>query len=239
MINVTHLTKRFGDHTAVDDVTFTVSPGTVAGFIGPNGAGKSTTLRAIVGLTPPTAGTTTVLGRPYRELDNPAARVGTLLDASAVHPGRTGRETLHLTAMAIGASRERVDEVLALVQLSASEARQRVGTYSLGMRQRLGVANALLGRPEVLILDEPATGLDPQGIRWMRELLRHTADAGASVLLSSHLQHAVGLIADQLIVIGRGRILAEGAASDLLAQGDLESLFFAATADTSRERLAS
>lgn len=240
MITVTSLTKRFGAVTAVDDVSFTVAPGTVAGFLGPNGAGKSTTLRAIVGLSPPTSGSATVLGVPYASLDNPGARVGTLLDANGFHAGRTARESLRLSALAMGLGRGRVDEVLELVQLTRAEARRRVGTYSLGMLQRLGIAHALLGDPTVLVLDEPANGLDPQGIHWMRTLLTDAASRGCTVLLSSHLLHEVEQVADQLILIGQGRILADGTPDDLLAgQRSLEELFLTLTADTSRERTSS
>lgn len=235
MITVAHLTKRFGRVTAVDDISFSVAPGTIAGFLGPNGAGKSTTLRCLVGLTRPDSGTATLLGRPYAALSNPGASVGVLLDASAQHAGRTGREVLTLGARVIGVGDARVAEVLDLVQLTPAEARRRVGTYSLGMRQRLGIAHALLGSPEVLVLDEPANGLDPQGIVWMRVLLRRFADAGGTVLLSSHLLHEVEQVADHFLLVGHGRLLAQGAASDLLAGGrSLEDLFLELTAPTSR-----
>ena len=235
MITINHITKRFGAVTAVDDVSFTVEPGSVTGFLGPNGAGKSTTLRCLIGLTHPDSGTVTVLGRPYRELENPGAQVGVLLDASAQHAGRTGREMLALGAATMGVARERIDEVLDLVQLSRAESRRRVGTYSLGMRQRLGIAHALLGSPKLLVLDEPANGLDPQGIVWMRQLLRLFADAGGAVLLSSHLLSEVEQVADHFVLIGNGRILAQGAASELLAGGRrLEDVFLELTAPTAR-----
>ncbi len=217
MIRIEHLTKRYGAHTAVDSLSFTVAPGTVTGFLGPNGAGKSTTMRMLVGLTPPTSGSADVLGVPYASLGNPGRYVGVLLDASAQHPGRTGREVLSLGATVMGLPRSRVDEMLDLVGLTAEEARRRVGDYSLGMRQRLGIGHALLGDPEVLILDEPANGLDPGGIHWMRGLLRRFAERGGSVLLSSHLLHEVEVIADELVIIGGGRIVAQGAKSALLA----------------------
>ena len=217
MIRTEHLTKRYGAHTAVDSLSFTVAPGTVTGFLGPNGAGKSTTMRMLVGLTPPTSGSAVVLGVPYASLGNPGRQVGVLLDASAQHPGRTGREVLSLGATVMGLPRSRVDEMLDLVGLTADEARRRVGDYSLGMRQRLGIGHALLGDPEVLILDEPANGLDPGGIHWMRGLLRRFVDRGGSVLLSSHLLHEVEVIADELVIIGGGRIVAQGAKSALLA----------------------
>ncbi len=217
MIEVNELTKRYGGYTAVDAVTFRAEPGQVTGFLGPNGAGKSTTMRMIVGLTPPTAGDATVLGTRYREIPNPGRRVGVLLDASAQHDGRTGREVLALGALLMGLPRRRVDEMIELVGLQPAEAKRRVGNYSLGMRQRLGLAHALLGDPEVLVLDEPANGLDPAGIRWIRGLLRGFADRGGTVLLSSHLLHEVEVIADELVVIGRGRIVAQGSKDALLA----------------------
>lgn len=217
MIKVEGLTRTYGGYTAVDDVTFTCEPGRVTGFLGPNGAGKSTTMRIIVGLTPPTKGHATVKGVPYHDLPNPGRTVGVLLDASAQHDGRTGREVLVLGAMTMGLPMSRVDEMLHLVSLSPSEAKRRIRNYSLGMRQRLGIAHALLGDPEVLILDEPANGLDPAGIRWMRGLLKQYADRGGTVLLSSHLLHEVELIADEMILIGKGKIVAQGDRKALLA----------------------
>jgi ABC-2 type transport system ATP-binding protein len=217
MIAVDHLTKRYGSQLAVDDVSFRCEPGTVTGFLGPNGAGKSTTLRMICGLTPPTAGSASVLDTSYRKLDNPGRRVGVLLDASAQHAGRSGREVLALSAQVLGVPPSKVGELLDLVGLSKQAARKRVGAYSLGMRQRLGIAHALLGDPTVLVLDEPANGLDPEGIYWMRGLLREFADRAGTVLLSSHLLTEVEAVADQLIVIGNGRIMAAGAKHDLLA----------------------
>ena len=217
MIDVDHLTKRYGSQLAVNDVSFRCEPGTVTGFLGPNGAGKSTTLRMICGLTPPTAGTATVLDTDYRKLDNPGRRVGVLLDASAQHSGRTGREVLTVSAQVLGVPRSRVDELLERVGLSRAAANKRVGNYSLGMRQRLGIAHALLGDPRVLILDEPVNGLDPEGIFWMRGLLREFADRAGTVLLSSHLLREVEAIADQLVMINGGRIVAEGPKHELLA----------------------
>ncbi|AVT30307.1 MULTISPECIES: ABC transporter ATP-binding protein [unclassified Plantactinospora] len=217
MISVEHLTKRYGRHTVVDDVSFRCEPGTVTGFLGPNGAGKSTTMRMICGFTPPSAGTATVESVDYRRLPNPGRRVGLLLDAGAQHPGRTGLETLILSARTIGVSRRRVDECLDQVGLNAVAARRRVRAYSLGMRQRLGLAQALLGDPRVLILDEPANGLDPEGIFWMRGLLRDFADRGGTVLLSSHLLREVEAVADRLVVIGGGRVVAQGSKDELLA----------------------
>jgi ABC-2 type transport system ATP-binding protein len=219
VIEVSGLTKNYGPHTAVEDLSFTVGPGVITGFLGPNGAGKSTTMRMMVGLTPPSAGRCRVLGLDYRRLPNPGRQVGVLLDASAQHPGRTGREALTLAATMMGVDQGRVDAMLERVALTPAEARRRTGTYSLGMRQRLGVGHALLGEPRVLILDEPANGLDPAGIHWMRGLLRGFADDGGSVLLSSHLLREVEVIADELVVIGRGRIVAQGAKHELLSSG--------------------
>ncbi|WP_203336076.1 ABC transporter ATP-binding protein [Nocardioides limicola] len=217
MITVESLTKRYGGLTAVDHVSFTAQPGRVTGFLGPNGAGKSTAMRVMVGLTEATAGQATILGRRYTDLPNPGREVGVLLDASAQHAGRTGREILTIAAKTMGLPTSRVDEMLARVSLTDTEATRRVRNYSLGMRQRLGIATALLGDPEVLILDEPANGLDPAGIRWMRDLLRDFADAGGTVLLSSHLLHEIEAIADDIVVIGQGRIVAEGTIAELLA----------------------
>jgi len=217
MISIDHLTKRYGAQVAVSDVSFSCSPGTVTGFLGPNGAGKSTTLRSLVGLATPTSGTATIAGRRYADLPNAGREVGVLLDASAQHSGRTGREVLTLAAMVLGVGRPRVDEVLGLVGLAGKPAGKRVGNYSLGMRQRLGLAAALLGDPHVLVLDEPANGLDPEGIFWMRGLLRGFADRGGTVLLSSHLLHEIEAVADQLVVISGGRIAAQGSKQELLA----------------------
>ncbi len=216
MITVTGLTKRYGDRAVVDGVSFALEPGTVTGFLGPNGAGKTTTMRMITGLVPPTAGRALVDGRPYAELPNPGAVMGTLLDAGAVHPGRTGWAHLRILADTIGVPARRVDEVLERVGL-ADAARRRIGTYSLGMRQRLGIAGALLADPPVLMFDEPANGLDPEGIRWMRELLRGHAARGGTVLLSSHLLGEVEHTVDRLVVIGGGRVVADGTIGELLA----------------------
>jgi ABC-2 type transport system ATP-binding protein len=217
MITVDSLTKRYGAFTALDDVSFTAEGGRVTGFLGPNGAGKSTTMRVMVGLTPPTSGTAQVSGRLFSDLPNPGLEVGVLLDASAQHAGRTGREILNIAARTMGLPRLRVEEMLDRVSLTEKEAERRVRNYSLGMRQRLGIAHALLGDPTVLILDEPANGLDPAGIRWMRDLLRSYADQGGTVLLSSHLLHEIEVIADDIVVIGNGKIVAQGTKNDLLA----------------------
>ena len=216
MIEVEALTKSYGHFRAVDDISFTARAGRVTGFLGPNGAGKSTSLRIVVGLTPPDSGRATVLGRRFGDLPNPGLEVGVLLDASAQHAGRTGRETLTVAQRTMRVSPRRVDEMLELVSLTPQESSRRVGNYSLGMRQRLGIATALLGDPQVLILDEPANGLDPAGIRWMRDLLRGYADRGGTVLLSSHLLHEIEVVADDLVVIGNGRIVASGSKAALL-----------------------
>lgn len=217
MITVDRLTVSYGAFTAVDDVSFVAQPGRVTGFLGPNGAGKSTTMRVMVGLTPATRGQVTIGGLRYRDIPNPGRHVGVLLDASAQHAGRTGREILTLGARTMGLPSSRVEEMLALVGLTDSEAKRRLRNYSLGMKQRLGIAHALLGDPSVLILDEPANGLDPAGIRWMRGLLKGYADRGGTVVLSSHLLHEVEQIADEMILIGHGRIVAQGDRATLLA----------------------
>jgi ABC-2 type transport system ATP-binding protein len=218
MIKAQNLTKSFGAQTAVNDVSFRAEPGTVTGFLGANGAGKTTTLRMLAGLSEPDAGEALVLGGRYRDLPNPGRRVGILLDASAQHGGRRGREALGVSAQLMGVDERRVDALLDLVGLDRSAARKRVRHYSLGMRQRLGIAHALLGEPQVLILDEPANGLDPPGMRWMRELLRDFADRGGTVLLSSHLLREVEALADRLVIIDRGRIVAQGTRAELLAR---------------------
>ena len=215
MITVSGLTKKYGERTVVDDVSFELESGTVTGFLGPNGAGKTTTMRMVTGLVPATSGRALINGRPYTSLANPGAVMGTLLDASAVHPGRTGRVHLRLLADTIGVPASRVDEVLELVGLTDA-ARRRIRGYSLGMRQRLGIAGALLADPPVLMFDEPANGLDPEGIRWMRGLLRGHAARGGTVLLSSHLLGEVESTVDRLLVIGNGRIVADGTVASLL-----------------------
>jgi ABC-2 type transport system ATP-binding protein len=217
MIKVEGLTRAYGSFIAVNDISFECVAGTVTGFLGPNGAGKTTTMRVMVGLTPATRGDVTIGGMHYKDIPNPGRHVGVLLDASAQHAGRTGRETLEIGARTMGLPASRVDEMLALVSLDAKEAKRRVRNYSLGMRQRLGIAHALLGEPTVLILDEPANGLDPAGIRWMRGLLQGYAAKGGTVLLSSHLLHEVEQIADEMILIGNGKIVARGTRQELLA----------------------
>jgi ABC-2 type transport system ATP-binding protein len=217
MIEAEKLTKRFAGRAVVDDVSFRCEPGTVTGFLGPNGAGKTTTMRMICGFARPDSGASAVLGGEYRRLPNPGRRVGVLLDASAQHAGRRGREALALSAQTMGVGEGRVDDLLGLVGLDESAAKKRVRQYSLGMRQRLGIANALIGEPEVLILDEPANGLDPEGMRWMRGLLKDFAERGGTVLLSSHLLHEVDVIADRLVIIGSGKIVAQGSRDELLS----------------------
>ncbi len=217
MITVESISKTYGGFAAVDDVSFTAHSGRVTGFLGPNGAGKSTTMRMMVGLTRPTTGRVRICGRDYHDLVNPGLEVGVLLDASAQHAGRTGREILTIAQQTMGLPKDSVGRQLAQVGLSEEEAGRRVRNYSLGMRQRLGIAAALIGEPEVLILDEPANGLDPGGIRWMRDLLRDFAAHGGTVLLSSHLLHEIEVIADDIVMIGQGRIVAQGTKSELLA----------------------
>ncbi|MGH8828594.1 MAG: ABC transporter ATP-binding protein [Jiangellaceae bacterium] len=217
MITAHQLSKSYGRTPVVHDVSFGCEPGTITGFLGPNGAGKSTTLRMITGLTRPDSGIATISDRPYADLGNPARVVGTLLDASAMHAGRTGRATLKIAADLSGVGAAEVDRVLHQVGLAGKAADRRVGAYSLGMRQRLGIGQALIGQPRALILDEPANGLDPAGIRWMRDLLTGFASQGGTVLLSSHLLHEIEVIADDLVVIGNGKIVASGTKEELLA----------------------
>ena len=216
MIEVEHLSKRFGATLAVDDLSFTVSPGTVTGFLGPNGAGKSTTLRAILGLVHPDRGRTAVLGQPYVALERPYVRVGAVLETTEAHPGRSGLNHLRVLATAARIGRSRVAEVLDLVEMRGYAGR-RVKTYSLGMRQRLALAAALLGDPEVLVLDEPANGLDPQGIRWLRDLLRSLADEGRTVLVSSHVLAEVAQTVDDVVIIHEGRLVRHAKMAELPA----------------------
>ena len=217
MIEATELTKRYGAKTAVDGLSFTVRPGVVTGFLGPNGAGKSTTMRMVLGLDAPTAGDVTVDGRRYRDLPAPLHKVGALLEARAIHTGRSAANHLLALAQTHGIPRRRVDEVIDLVGLRPV-ARKRAGTFSLGMGQRLGIASALPGDPETLVLDEPVNGLDPEGIHWVRNLLRGLAAEGRTVFVSSHLMSEMALTADHLIVVGRGRLLADTAMDAFIAQ---------------------
>jgi ABC-2 type transport system ATP-binding protein len=217
MIEARGLTKRYGDTLAVDDLTFTVQPGVVTGFLGPNGAGKSTTMRMVLGLDTPTAGSVTVNGKPYAAHHRPLTEVGALLEARALHGGRSAYHHLTWVAQTNGIPRSRVGEVLELVGLS-DVARKRSGGFSLGMGQRLGIATALLGDPKVLLLDEPVNGLDPEGILWVRNLLKHFASTGKTIFVSSHLMSEMSLTADRLIVIGRGRLIADAATDELIKQ---------------------
>jgi ABC-2 type transport system ATP-binding protein len=226
MIEARGLSKRYGDKLAVDNLSFTVRPGLVTGFLGPNGAGKSTTMRMILGLDAPTSGSVTVNGRPFAEHDRPLHEIGALLEARAVHTGRSARNHLLAMGATTGIGRARVDEVIDMVGL-ADVAKRRAGAFSLGMGQRLGIASALLGDPQTLILDEPVNGLDPDGIRWIRTLLRGLADEGRTVFLSSHLMSEMALTADHVIVVGQGRLLRDQSMADFIA---------AASADVVRVR---
>ena len=227
------LTKRFGDVTAVSELSFDIDTGTITGFLGPNGAGKTTTLRLLLGLAAPTHGRALVFGRPYAELERPASRVGAVLEAADLHPGRTGRDHLRVLARAVDVPSTRVDDVLALVDLTAAADRRTAG-YSLGMRQRLGLAAALLGDPELLILDEPANGLDPEGVRWLRDFLRGFAARGRTVFLSSHHLAEIAQTVDHVVIINHGRLVAELPLSALVAESSsLEDAFLELTAEPS------
>lgn len=214
VITTRGLTKKYGRNLAVDDVGFNVPPGKVTGFLGPNGAGKSTTMRMILALTPPTSGEATVMGRPYRSLRNPGQQVGAILESSAFHPRRTARNHLRVLAAAARVEERRIDEVLGIVELSKA-ANKNVGEFSLGMRQRLGLAGALLGDPALLILDEPANGLDPSGIRWLREFLKAFADRGNAVFVSSHILAEVSQMAHEVVVINRGSLVVHAPVEEL------------------------
>jgi ABC-2 type transport system ATP-binding protein len=218
VIAVESVTKRYGEIVAVDDLTFSVEPGTITGFLGPNGAGKTTTLRLLLGLVEPTAGEALVFGCRYRELTDPARRVGAVLESNDFHPGRSGRDHLRTLGLAAELPASRVEEVLALVEIEAV-ADRRAKTYSLGMRQRLGLAGALLGDPEVLVLDEPANGLDPAGVHWLRRFLRRFAEQGGTVLVSSHMLAEAAQTVDQVVIIDRGRLVATGHLGELTDQG--------------------
>jgi ABC-2 type transport system ATP-binding protein len=218
MIKAEQLTKRYGDKVAVDDLTFTVQPGRVTGFLGPNGAGKSTTMRMLLGLDTPTGGAATVNGRPYTEHQAPLREVGALLEAKAVHTGRSARNHLRALAATTGISNRRVEEVIGMVGLT-DVAGKRAGKFSLGMGQRLGIASALLGDPATLILDEPVNGLDPEGILWIRNLLKSLAAEGRTIFVSSHLMSEMALTAAHLIVVGRGRLIADASVEELMATG--------------------
>jgi ABC-2 type transport system ATP-binding protein len=233
MITARGLTKTYGRTIAVQDLTFTVRPGVVTGFLGPNGAGKSTTMRMLIGLDRPDAGQATVNGKSYRELRRPLHEVGAMLEAKAFHPGRSARAHLGALAVSNGIPQRRVEEVLRLVGLEAV-GRRRAGKFSLGMAQRLGIATALLGDPGIVILDEPVNGLDPEGIRWIRNLLKSLAAEGRTVLISSHLISEVAQTADELIVVGQGRLLAHTTVAQLSATASsLEDAFFRLTESAS------
>jgi ABC-2 type transport system ATP-binding protein len=223
MIEVRDLTKVFGNKVAVDHLSFSVEPGRVTGFLGPNGAGKSTTMRLILGLDHPSTGTATIDGRRYDQIPDPLREVGALLEAKSVHTGRSARNHLLFLAQTQGLPTRRVDEMLDFVGLR-EVARKRAGSYSLGMSQRLGVAAALLGDPRVLLLDEPVNGLDPEGVLWIRNLMKHVASQGKTVLVSSHLMNEMAVTADHLIVIGRGRLLADAPTEDVIARGSGQSV---------------
>ena len=240
MIDVQGLSKRYGDRLAVDDLTFTVKPGIVTGFLGPNGAGKSTTMRLILGLDRPSAGRATVNGRAYRDFEAPLHEVGALLEARAIHTGRSAYNHLLAQAQTHAIGRDRVDEVIRLVGLE-SVARKRVGGFSLGMGQRLGIAAALLGDPATLILDEPSNGLDPEGIRWIRNLLKQLAAEGRTVFVSSHLMSEIALTAERLVVIGRGRLIADTSVEDFVRSASGDAAVRVRSADPARlaELLAS
>lgn len=215
MIEAHELTKKFGSKTAVDDISFSVHPGMVTGFLGPNGSGKSTTMRLIAGLDHPTSGSVTVEGRRYRDLVSPISTLGALLESRTVHPGRSARNHLRALAATSGISRRRVTEVIEMTGIG-DVAGNRVGGFSLGMGQRLGIASAMLGDPRVLMLDEPVNGLDPEGVQWVRRMCRAMADQGRTVFVSSHLMSEMSLMADHLLVIGRGRIITEGPVDDVI-----------------------
>jgi ABC-2 type transport system ATP-binding protein len=228
-LSVERLVKRYGGVTAVDDVSFEVGPGRVTAFLGPNGAGKTTTLRTLLGLARPTSGRASVDGVPYAALRQPRRVVGAVLENTAAHPGRRGRDHLRVLAGPAGADAERVAEVLDRVGLAPADANRRVGGYSLGMRQRLGIAGALLGDPEALVLDEPANGLDPAGMAWLRGLLRDLAAQGRTVLVSSHVLSEVAQTADDVVVLHRGVLRYAGALDDLAGAGTLEDAFLRLT----------
>lgn len=234
VIEVRGLTKRFGRVLAVDRLSFTVERGTVIGFLGPNGAGKTTTLRMLLGLVRPDEGTATINGKAYRDLAEPPHQVGAVLEASGFYPGRTARSHLRIHAMAAECDPSRIDDVLELVDLS-SAADRRVGGFSLGMRQRLGLATALLADPEVLILDEPANGLDPDGVRWLRDLLQGLAAEGCTVLVSSHILAEVAQTVDSVVILDRGRLVAQSSLAELtLGTEDLEDAFLRLTKGATR-----
>jgi ABC-2 type transport system ATP-binding protein len=233
-VRVRSLTKRFGDLAAVEDLSFSLERGSVTGFVGPNGAGKTTTLRLLLGLAEPTGGEALVFGRRYRNLDQPARRVGAVLESNDFHPARSGRDHLRALALVAGLPRSRVEEALALVEL-APAANRRVKTYSLGMRRRLGLAAALLGDPELLVLDEPANGLDPAGVHWLRTFLRDFAESGGTVLVSSHVLAEIAQTVDEVLIVNRGRLVAALGLDELAERGEsLEDAYLELTAGSIR-----
>jgi ABC-2 type transport system ATP-binding protein len=235
MIDAQHISKRYGERLAVDDLTFTVAPGVVTGFLGPNGAGKSTTMRMILGLDAPSSGSVTVNGKAYNQLAAPLHEIGAMLEARAIHTGRSAYNHLLAMAQTHGIPRRRVDEVIDLVGLQ-SVARKRAGGFSLGMGQRLGIASALLGDPSTVILDEPANGLDPEGILWIRNLLKRLAADGRTVFLSSHLMSEIALTAEHVIVVGRGKLIADTSVADIVAQASLNAAVRVRTPEAARLR---
>ncbi|MDQ8044454.1 MAG: ABC transporter ATP-binding protein [Solirubrobacteraceae bacterium] len=235
MIEIRNVTKRYGERVAVEDLTFTVRPGIVTGFLGPNGAGKSTTMRMMLGLDAPTSGTATVNGKDYRDLQAPLHEIGAMLEARAIHTGRSAYNHLLAMAQTHGIGRRRVEEVIDLVGLS-HVAKQRVGGFSLGMGQRLGIASALLGDPAAVILDEPANGLDPEGILWIRNLLRSLAAEGRTVFLSSHLMSEMALTAEHLVVVGKGRLIADTSVAEIVAQASDDSVVHVKSPDATALR---
>jgi ABC-2 type transport system ATP-binding protein len=237
MIEISHLTKRYGKVLAVDDVSFGVAAGRITGFVGPNGAGKTTTLRALLGLLTPTSGTATIEGRAFRALDDPPRQVGAVLETTSFHPGRSGRNHLRVVAKAAGVQQSRVDEVLEIVGLTDA-AKRRAGSYSLGMRQRLCLATALLAEPRILVLDEPANGLDPEGIRWLRTFLRTLASEGRTILVSSHVLAELAQTADDVAVIARGRLVAHAPIAELVARTGARTRVRTPETDRLRELLA-
>lgn len=226
MIEVSHLRKQYNTLVAIEDISFTVEKGSITGFVGPNGAGKSTTLRCIVGLVKPTSGSVTIMGQDYYDIGNPSSVIGVALDAAKLHPGRSGYSTLKIASDIIGCPKIRIQEVLKECGLTMKEAKRKIKSYSLGMRQRLAIAQALLSNPSILILDEPMNGLDPKGIRWMREFLKNFAEKGGTVLISSHLLYEMEKIADHIVLINQGRIIIDKSTTELNVEGDdLENIF--------------
>ena len=227
-IAITGLVKTYGKQNAVDNLTANIAQGRITGFLGPNGAGKSTTLRCLVGLSNPTSGSALIFDKQYRDLDNPLTKVGTVLDSRGFHPALTGRQNLRVVAAAAGIAESRVDEVLEMVELTEA-ANKRMKNYSLGMKQRLALAGAILGDPEILILDEPANGLDPAGIAWLRKFLRKLAEGGRTILVSSHQLAEMQNTVDDVLIINKGKLIASGSMKEVIGEGTLEDAFLALT----------